>query len=70
MYSNEGWPHPPGSNVVAWLNAHAGAPTGYLQMGDGPSAYDNDGVRQLLRAMAHWLVSEDAAHWARERANG
>ncbi|MEO0412054.1 MAG: ThuA domain-containing protein [Pseudomonadota bacterium] len=66
MFSNDGWDHPPGSNVVAWLNAYEQAPIGYLQMGDGPTAYANRGVTRLLSNMVHWLVSQDAAHWAKE----
>lgn len=66
MYSNEGWQHSDGSNLVAWLNAYSGAPIGYLQMGDGPSAYDNIGVTKLLGQMAHWLVSDAAQAWAKE----
>lgn len=67
MFSREDWPHPPGSNLVAWLNSYKLAPIGYLQMGDGPSAYGNSAVTQLLTNMTTWLLSDAARTWAEGR---
>lgn len=48
MYSNEGWSHPPGSNLVAWARRAGAARLVYLQFGDGPAAYGNPFVRRAL----------------------
>ncbi|MFM7350103.1 MAG: ThuA domain-containing protein [Erythrobacter sp.] len=49
MFSNEGWDHPPGSNIVAWESRTCPAPLVYLQFGDGPATYADPHVRQMLR---------------------
>jgi type 1 glutamine amidotransferase len=49
MFSNEGWEHPPGSNLIAWESRSCPAPLIYLQCGDGPATYANPNVRQMLR---------------------
>lgn len=48
MFSNDGWDHPAGSNLVGWVSKAENAPMVYLQFGDGPAAYDNPHVRQML----------------------
>ena len=48
MFSNEGWEHPPGSNLVAWWKQIDAAPLVYLQFGDGPETYANPHVRHIL----------------------
>ena len=49
MFSNAGWEHPPGSNLVAWESRTCPAPLVYLQFGDGPATYANPAVRRMLR---------------------
>lgn len=68
MFSNAGWKHADGSNLVSWIKHYGKSPIGYLQMGDSPAAYNNPHVTQLLHNLAHWLLGEDAAEWALERA--
>lgn len=48
MYSNEGWDHGPGSNLVAWWKPAEAARLVYLQFGDGPATYADPNVRRLL----------------------
>ena len=35
--SNDGWSHPPGSDLVAWVTSAGRSPITYLQFGDGPA---------------------------------
>lgn len=68
MYSNEDWPHPPGSDLIAWAK-HAGAsPIVYLQPGDGPSAYENPHFRKLLGNAIRWVASAEGKAWAKARS--
>jgi type 1 glutamine amidotransferase len=54
MFSREGWAHPPGSNCIAWESLRCPAPLVYLQCGDGPAAYANPHLRQLIaQALAY-----------------
>lgn len=53
----EGWHHPPGSNVVAWVKQARRSPVVYLQPGDGPSAFANPHYRRLLTNALHWAAS-------------
>lgn len=48
MFSNDGWDHPPGSDLVAWQSRTCPAPLVYLQFGDGPETYAHAEVRKLL----------------------
>lgn len=48
MFSNDGWDHPEGSNLVAWWKQVEAAPLVYVQFGDGPETYSNPNVRLLL----------------------
>lgn len=61
MFSNEGWEHPPGSNLIAWTRKAGNSPVVYIQCGDGPSAYGNEGLRRLLRNALAWLAGHGAA---------
>ncbi|MGK2287127.1 ThuA domain-containing protein [Pedomonas sp. V897] len=58
MFSNEGWEHPPGSNLIGWTRQAGNSPVVYLQCGDGPSAYENEGFRRLLANAICWLASQ------------
>ena len=60
MFSNEGWDHPDGSNLVAWLSRAENAHLVYLQCGDGPATYDNPQVRLLIANALDFIASGDA----------
>ena len=59
LYSNEGWNHPPGSNLVAWHKRVHGAPLVYLQFGDTPQTYANPHVRQMLANAVDFIAGEN-----------
>lgn len=61
MFSNEGWDHPPGSNLIGWTKKAGDCPLVYLQSGDGPAAYENPHVRRLIENALRWLTAPDAA---------
>jgi uncharacterized protein len=67
MFSNQGWEHPPGSNLVGWVKHHANSPIVYLQCGDDPQSYDNPHYRSLLGNAIDWAASAEAREWARQR---
>lgn len=48
MFTNEGWEHPDGSNLVGWTRKVGDAPLVYLQFGDGPATYRDPNVRRAL----------------------
>ncbi len=54
MFDNTDWPHPPGSNLVAWARHVADARIVYLQFGDGPATYQNPSVQRLLSNALDW----------------
>ena len=56
--SNEGWDRPPGNNLIVWTRQERSSPIVYIQCGDGPSAYESDGFRRLVRNSAEWLVGQ------------
>lgn len=70
MHCNEGWSHPPGSNLVGWVRQYRNSPIVYLQCGDGPSAYRHPSFRKMLANAIDWASSPDARAWARARAAG
>lgn len=55
MFSNEGWEHDPGSNLIGWTRRHGNSRIVYLQCGDGPSAYADANVRRLIRNAVFWV---------------
>ena len=65
MHCNEGWSHPPGSNLVGWVRQYRNSPIVYLQCGDGPSAYRNPSFRKMLANAIDWASSPEAREWAR-----
>lgn len=65
-YSNEGWSHPPSSNLVGWVKTYKNSPIVYLQFGDGPATYKNETFRKILRQAINWACSDEAKAWARE----
>jgi type 1 glutamine amidotransferase len=64
MHDNEGWDHPPGSDLIAWTRRAIGSPLVYLQPGDGPDAYDNPNVRLLIEDAIRWVASPEARRQA------
>jgi uncharacterized protein len=64
MYDNREWPHPPGSDLVAWAKRAKTAPLVYLQFGDGPSAWGNPHLRRLLAQSLDWVASPHGREWA------
>ena len=59
LYSNEGWDHPPASNLVAWHKLVGAAPLVYLQFGDGSQTYANPHVRQVLANALKFIAGEN-----------
>lgn len=66
--SNEGWTHPPGSDLVGWIKNAGNSPVAYLQFGDGPDTYADPNFRRLLGNAIDWAASDEARLWARSRA--
>jgi type 1 glutamine amidotransferase len=58
LYSREGWEHPPGSNLVAWIKQVGPAPLVYLQFGDGPATYANPHVRHILANALDFIAGD------------
>lgn len=59
-FSNTGWDHPPGPDLIGWTKRAGRCPLVYLQPGDGPAAYDNPHIRRLIENAIRWVASEDA----------
>lgn len=57
MFSNAGWDHPPGANLIGWISRALAAPLVYLQPGDGPAAYQNPQLRRLLANALDFVAS-------------
>ena len=66
MFSNEGWEHEDGSNLVGWVKRARKSPLVYLQPGDGPSTYEDSNYRRLIANAINWVASPEAKAWARE----
>ncbi len=56
MYDNDGWTHPPASNLVGWTRRWGNSTIAYLQGGDDPAAYANEHYRRLLRNAIAWAA--------------
>ena len=65
--TNDGWTHPPGSDLVAWVKNADRAPLVYLQFGDGPDTYANVSFRRVLENAVRWVSSTEAMDWASSR---
>jgi hypothetical protein len=55
MFSNDGWTHSPGSNLIGWAKTRGRSRIVYLQCGDDPVAYASEPFRQLIRNAIHWV---------------
>ena len=60
MFSNEGWSHPPGSNLIGWTKRARNSPLVYLQPGDGPVTYADETYRRLVGNAIRWAASPAA----------
>lgn len=58
MFSNVGWSHPRGSNLIGWTKRALNSRLVYLQPGDGPETYDNPHYRRLLLNAIRWVAAE------------
>lgn len=59
MFSNAGWDHPPGSDLIGWTRRARASPLVYLQPGDGPATYADTNYRRLLLNAIRWAVAGD-----------
>ena len=55
MFSNDGWEHPPGSDLIGWTREVGNSRIVYLQCGDDPVAYANAHFQRLLRNAIFWV---------------
>ena len=60
--SNEGWTHPPGSDLVGWVKKVGNSPLAYLQFGDGPITYADPNFRLVLSNAIGWAASDEARY--------
>ena len=65
MFSNQGWAHEDGSNLVGWAKPARKSPLVYLQPGDGPPTYEDANYRRLIANAIGWVSSPQAKAWAR-----
>lgn len=65
---NDGWTHPPGSDLVGWVKSAGRSPVVYLQFGDGPGTYDDPSFRMVLQNAIRWVASPSARAWALRRS--
>jgi hypothetical protein len=56
MFSNEGWDHPGGSDLIGWTKRARASPLVYLQPGDGPTTYADPNYRRLVLNAIRWAV--------------
>ena len=54
--SNDGWTHPPGSDLVAWTRQAGASRVVYLQFGDGPVTYADPAFRRALSNAIGWAA--------------
>ncbi len=65
MFSNEGWAHEDGPNLIGWTKRARNSPLVYLQPGDGPATYDDPNYRRLIENAIRWVASPQALAWAK-----
>lgn len=65
MFSNEGWDHPPGSDLIGWVKRARNSPLVYLQPGDDHVTYDDPNYRRLVENALRWVASPGALAWGR-----
>jgi type 1 glutamine amidotransferase len=67
MFSNEGWTHAEGSDLIGWTKRARNSPLVYLQPGDGPATYEDANYRRLIENAIRWVCSKEALAWAKGR---
>jgi hypothetical protein len=65
MFSNEGWAHDDGSDLIGWTKRARNSPLVYLQPGDGPDTYADPNYRRLIENAIRWVCSDEALAWAK-----
>jgi type 1 glutamine amidotransferase len=65
---NDGWTHPPGSDLVAWVKSAGRSPVVYLQFGDGPVTYADPLFRRVVANAIRWTATPAAHEWAAARS--
>jgi type 1 glutamine amidotransferase len=55
-FSNEGWNHPPGSDLVAWTRREGLSRIAYVQFGDGPQTYADPTYRRIIHNAIRWTA--------------
>jgi len=65
--SNDGWTHPKGSDLVAWVKNAGNSPVAYVQFADGPVTYADENYRRVVDNAIRWAASDTAHGWARDR---
>ncbi|WP_225008153.1 MULTISPECIES: ThuA domain-containing protein [Novosphingobium] len=65
MFSNEGWNHAPGSDLIGWVKPARNSPLVYLQPGDDEVTYQNAHYRRMVENALRWVVTPEAKAWAR-----
>ncbi|QYU70849.1 ThuA domain-containing protein [Leptolyngbya sp. 15MV] len=60
MFSNAGWDHPPGSDLIAWARLVGAGRLVYLQPGDGPPTYANPHLRRLLANALDFVAARES----------
>jgi type 1 glutamine amidotransferase len=58
LFSNDGWAHASGSNLIGWTKTAINSRLVYLQPGDGPETYDNPHYRRLIRNAIGWVAGK------------
>jgi len=56
--SNDGWSHPPGSDLVAWVKHAGNSPVAYVQFADGPVTYADATGNPSARCAERWSAAE------------
>lgn len=64
MFSNEGWEHAAGSQLIGWAKRARRSPLVYLQPGDDATTYGNPVYRRLVENAIRWTASKEARAWA------
>jgi len=59
MFSNAGWSHPTGSNLVGWTRQKNESRIVYLQGGDDPEAYASKNYQRLIGNAIRWAGQMD-----------
>jgi hypothetical protein len=62
--ANDGWQHPPGSQLVGWAKRAGNAALVYLQFGDSPNTYADQSYQRVVANALRWVASPQAAAWA------